>query len=104
MSAPEHQPLTRDRHAALVDYLIRCAPRAWRVLFRPSFYLYDDRDTSEAGRLESHAQSMRVRFTFERDWDCALELIRNLISLDKTLCRMSVGIRIDGRDILGESI
>ena len=47
---------------------------------------------------------MRVRFMFESDWDCAMELLRNLISIDKTLNRMSIGIRIDGRDILGQAI
>lgn len=102
--AEKHEPLTPERHAELVAYLIRNAPGAWRVLFRPSLYLYDDKDQFNATGLENRAQDLRIRFQFETDWDDANQIIRRLISIDATLCRMSIGVSIDGRHYYGEAL
>ncbi len=102
--AEKHEPLTPIRHAEIVAYLIRYAPNAWRVLFRPSLYLYDDKDKLKALPLENRAQELRIRFNFETEWDAANEIIRNLIAIDATLCRMSIGVQIDGRHYYGEAL
>jgi len=95
--------LTPDRHAEIVSYLIRQAPNAWRVLFRPSIYIYDHRDQVRASQREARAAELRVRFNGEKDWDGANEIISRLLNIDATLCRMSIGVRIDGRDYYGEA-
>lgn len=102
--AEKHEPLTRSRHAELVAYLIRYAPGAWRVLFRPSIYLYDDRDKVKGVILEDRAADLRIRFNSETDWNAANEIIHALRTIDATLSRMSVGVRIDGLDFYGEAL
>lgn len=97
-----NSPLTRERHAELVAYLIRNKPRAWRVIFAPTSYIYDDRDHLRSIDIETRASDLRIRFNSETDWQAAMEIIRALLRLDASACRMSIGSRIDGVDYYGE--
>ncbi len=99
-----HEPLTPDRHAELVVELLHHAPRAHRVLFRPSIYLYDDRDHIRASWIEARCAELRVRFNSETDWDGANEIIRSLLRFDENLYHMSIGVCIDGRNYYGEAL
>lgn len=106
MSQPreEHESVTLDRHAELVSFLIRQVPNVWRVIFRPSIYVFDERDQQYASRLQAQWAELRVRFNSETDWHSINEIIRRCLDIDARLCRMSVGVRIDGRTIYGESL
>lgn len=107
MKYPEqekHDLVGPDRHAEIVSFLIRQVPNAWRVIFQPQFYIYDERDIRRAGVLEDRSADLRVRFQSETDWQAINEIIRRLLDFDARLCRMSIGVRIDGRNIYGESI
>ncbi len=101
-SESKHEPLTRERHAEIVAYIKRHNAAAWRVLFKPTNYIYDDRDHLAVVELELRASDLRIRFNSETDWCGAIEILRNLLQIDATCCRMSVGSRIDGRDYYGE--
>lgn len=98
----EHAPLTRERHAEIVAYFLRHNHAAWRVLFEPTNYIYDERDQRTTAELELDASELRVRFNSETDWCAAVEIVRKLLQIDASCCRMSIGSRIDGRDYYGD--
>lgn len=104
MAAPTPAPLNRERHAALVAYLLRNKPGAHRVLFNPTQYLFDERDRIRGVDIELRAGELRVAFNSETDWKSAMELIRTLLALDAEACLMSIGTRIDGRDYYGNYV
>jgi len=100
----DHSSLDAARHGALVAYIIRHNPRAWRVIFAPSNYLYDERDQARATDIETRASDLRIAFSDETDWHAAMEIIHTLLQLDANACRMSIGSRIDGIDYYGEDV
>jgi len=105
MPAPaEHRPLDRERHAAVIEFITRNNPRAWRVLFQQSVYIYDDRDHLRSVTIEIQASELRVRFQSETNWNAAIEILRKLIRLDREACRMSIGAMIDGKPLYGEYV
>lgn len=113
-SGVTHKPLDADRHAAIVAELIRHVPNAWRVLFAPADYLFDSCDICPTPRgkyphdcglmLMAEMTQLRAAFMRTTDWHTANSIIRTLIRKDDRACRMSVGIRMNGRAIYGEAV
>ncbi len=117
-AAAEHLPLDGARHAAIVAELTRNAPTAWRVLFQPTDYLFDhgtDPCIAKPGNPKApkcfcgrctvaDMKQLRVAFMRTEDWETANEIIDSLIEKDDRACKMSIGIRMDGRVIHGESV
>lgn len=118
-ASPEHQPLTPDRHAAIVAYLLKGYTRqmrtAYRVLFMPTQYLFDDCTVCPtlAGKyphancglsLMIEMDGLRLAFQKARDWDTAKRIIQELIRKDDQAYRMSIGVQIGDRKIMGEAV
>lgn len=110
----EHLPLDGARHAAIVAHLARQSPNAWVVLFGPKNYIFDRCEIcpTPAGkyphdcglRLMDEMTQLRAAFMRTTDWRTANSIIRTLIRKDDRACKMSIGIRMDGRVIHGESV
>ena len=103
-AAAEHRPLDGARHAEVVAELCRHNPRTWSALFRPGDYLYDERDQVRGTGLDSQCQDLRLAFQRATEWKPAMMQLRRLVRLDEQRRKISIGVRIDGRVLLGEAI
>lgn len=99
-----HEPLTQQRHAAVVVELCRQNPRAWMAIYRPNVYVYDDRDHAVSIELENKCTELRLAFQRVTVWDDMKRIVRNLLRYEERRRRISIGVSIDGRIIYGEAI
>lgn len=100
----DHEPLTRNRHAELVVEMLHNNPRLWAALYRPSVYVYDERDHQKSIQLELDCRELRLAFNGATDWETAMYQLRELIRLDDWRRTISIGVRVNGRVILGEAV
>ena len=104
MSGSDHETLTIERHAHVVDELRRQNPRAWSALYRPNRYVYDERDQAAGNDLDNKCQSLRIAFQSVSHWQEMKRMLRDLLRFDERRRRMSIGVWMDDRIIYGESV
>ena len=114
-----HEPLTRERHAAIVAELLRGYTRkartAYRVLYMPTLYVFNDCDVCKTPEgkwphagcgltLMHEMDALRLAFQKVTEWDAAMRILRDLIRKDDQANRMSIGVDLGGRILYGEAV
>lgn len=102
---PFHRPVDAERHAAIVAFITRCPnSRAWSALNAPGDYIYDDPDHIAGTGLDLQCDELRLAFGRVTEWEAMAAILARLTRLDSRRRRMSIGVRIDGREYMGEAI